>query len=80
MKNPNALYRSFLGNNKQEGRGEGRQVKEVGEGEEESIKRGSRERKKRREGKRKKSILLFKSLLRDGNTQIVSLNKGTFLG
>lgn len=71
MKNPRALNRSFLGYySKQEGRGRKREkteAEEAGESEEESV-RGV-------ERMRKKTILLFKSLLRDGNTQIVSLNK-----
>lgn len=59
-----------MGYSKQEERrrkGEKTEAEEAGEREEESI-RGV-------ERMRKKTILLFKSLLRDGNTQIVSLNK-----
>lgn len=71
MKNPRALNRSFLGYSKQEGRGrkgEKTEAEEAGE-REESIRGVGRMRK------RKKTILLSKSLLRDGNAQIVSLNK-----
>lgn len=56
------------------------------EGSEKEEERGEKEREQREreteEGRRrKKTVLLFKSLLlRDGNPQIVSLNKVNFLG
>lgn len=72
MKNPRALNRSLLGYSNQEvkGRkGEKTEAEEAGGREEESIRWVERMRKI------KKTILLFKSLPRDGNAQIVSLNK-----